>query len=367
MLNRYRKVGTADLGYDGNSNLKYDGVTYYNYDDENRLTSMTKLDDGTFTPSFVYDPNGRLFQTTFNGKTTQYLYDGDALVGQYVNGVLQRRYVHGDQVDEPLVQYNGSTTATADRIYLHADHQGSIIAQSNSTGATVTALAYDVYGIPASTNADGFGYTGQLWLKEVGLDYYKARMYSPRLGRFLQTDPIGYKDDMDLYTYVGNDPLNKTDPTGEQMVQDTAFQRAALSYQYKENISLLTGKVQAGQMAEGIGHVKNGLEGGAVVAYSVGHPEVGLALSKTSDLVGVGKAGLDALANDKDPGKAMVVEGASNIVADGIVKVPGAIATGLIKDETVRNLTEGAVERTSQKLSNEISDQMDEQVEKKHP
>ncbi|WP_154586011.1 RHS repeat-associated core domain-containing protein, partial [Burkholderia cenocepacia] len=54
----------------------------------------------------------------------------------------------------------------------------------------------------------------QQLIGSLGLYYYKARFYSSGLGRFFQTDPVGYKDDQNLYAYVGNNPVNRTDPDG---------------------------------------------------------------------------------------------------------------------------------------------------------
>ena len=105
-------------------------------------------------------------------------------------------------------------SGTGSKTWLYGDHLGSIIATANSVGTSTATYTYGPYGEPNVTTGIRFRYTDQQWLSELGLYCYKARFYSPSLGRFLQTDPVGYGSDLNLYAYVGNDPVNQTDPSG---------------------------------------------------------------------------------------------------------------------------------------------------------
>jgi len=101
--------------------------------------------------------------------------------------------------------------------YYHFDGLGSVAALSDSTGCIVEQYSYDVFGEPnrVSDVNNPYLFTGRRLDPETSNYYYRARYYEPSIGRFLQTDPIGYYGGLNLYTYCGNNAVNWLDPLGD--------------------------------------------------------------------------------------------------------------------------------------------------------
>ncbi len=330
-LNQYTAVSGAAFSYDANGNLTGDGAWTYGYDTDNRLISAGKAG---LSAAFSYDAPGRLRQTAMGSVQTRLLYDDMDLIAEYDGaGVMQKRYVHGPGIDEPLVVYEGSGTAA--KSWLYANHQGSIIARANTSGASEGAYSYGPFGEPsAPADTLRWRYTGQQYVPALGLSYYKARWYSPTLGRFLQTDPAGYQEDLNLYAYVGNSPVTKVDPSGEVPVPVVAFaigagMDAAIQF-------ILNGSVdwtQAG-LSGGAAVITGNIGAGLQQAAYRGAISSGAAVGYTGLAGGAASASASA-ANDMLKGQSPDV---INMALFGLGGAVGAAGGSYITNATSRSL-----------------------------
>jgi RHS repeat-associated protein len=167
--------------YDPNGNLISDGTNAYQWDARNRLIGIT----GSVTASFVYDALGRRISKTFNGVTTQFIYDDKDIVAELGNGGVKATYLRPLTIDEPFVRQENAAE------YYHRDALGSTVALSNASGGLSTTYTYEAFGKTTVTgvSSNPFQFTGR---ENDGGDYYyyRAREYSAKLHRFLSRDPI---------------------------------------------------------------------------------------------------------------------------------------------------------------------------------
>jgi len=243
-------VNQVNYFYDNNGNLisKVDGVivdgvipekiktTNYKYDFENRLTKVITPDanlsfnycscptlagiDSTYGDcgACADSPSGKRISKTVNGETI-YTICFDPTMDLDVNGNIIAKYVQNPTIlDEPISIQTGSG-----KYYYLVDGLGSVTGLTDSNGNLVATYKYDAFGNIISETGDAtlnainpYRFTSRVYDKEAGLYYYRARYYDAKVGRFTQKDPLRSEltEGNNLYVYVGNNPVNRVDPSG---------------------------------------------------------------------------------------------------------------------------------------------------------
>ncbi len=156
------------------------------------------------------------------------LFDGDHWFIEYDNqNTIVSSNLYGNGIDEILYRFNSEAPAGSQRQWLYPDRNNNTSMVTGEEGEVLEWYRYDAFGLPSVYNASNtllpggtaianrFLFTGREWNPAQKFYEYRNRAYSPSLGRFTSEDPKGFDaGDYNLYRYVGNDPLDKTDPMG---------------------------------------------------------------------------------------------------------------------------------------------------------
>ena len=217
--------------YDNDNRLLTAGTATFGYDNNGNLTAKTVGSSKTsYTP---YLNNNMLAQVTTGGKTYSYNYDGlgNRIVKddtRYVvdpSVALSKILAETDSSGNITVYYVyglglvSKITSEGKAYYYHYDGLGSTVAITDSSGNIVNKYAYDAFGSVLKSEeqiTNSFKYVGMFGVMDEGngLLYMRARYYDPEVGRFINKDPIGLVGGLNLYAYVGNNPVNYVDPSG---------------------------------------------------------------------------------------------------------------------------------------------------------
>lgn len=166
--------------------------------------------------AYRYDAAGQRVSKTVNGVTQNFLWNGGDIAKEYTStGAVRADYFLG--AGREGIKTNGQW------YYYLSDIQGSTLMLTNASGQSVATYDYSDYGETRQTSGstalyNPFLYTGQEYDFETSLYHLRARHYSPGLGRFFSRDPIGYAGGSNLMGYCAGDPVNCSDPTGNDRI-----------------------------------------------------------------------------------------------------------------------------------------------------
>ncbi|MDB5335766.1 MAG: hypothetical protein JWN70_1385 [Planctomycetaceae bacterium] len=228
-------------------------ATAFTYDSNGSRISSTAAAKGATpaaTTAFSYNPGGDLESVgvpalgSTAAKTISYTSDGDGLRQSRAEGSTSsqflwaaglglpllldddnKTYLHGPS-SAPIAQVSGGGTIQ----YIHGDLLGSTRLITSAAGAVAGATQYDEYGnrlAHAGSAVSAMAYTGNLTDSDTGLVYLRARDYGPASAQFITVDPA-VDSTPQPYTYVANNPLQLTDPTGLEFWGD--FGNNALAF-----------------------------------------------------------------------------------------------------------------------------------------
>ena len=206
---------TTSYGYNSANEMTSAGSTTYSYDANGNETGWSGGPTLTYNAKDQMTALGTLALSYLGPNQVELISDGAALVGNDVLGVASRGQEFYTRTDdgEVLAKRNGSSN----NWYLH-DGIGSVVGVTDASGAGAGGYTYDPFGNPLGTAPNiPWGYAGGYAGPWGGIYHFGYRFYDPTVGRWTQQDPImgpGDLQEANGYTYVGNSPIDSTDPTG---------------------------------------------------------------------------------------------------------------------------------------------------------
>ena len=203
----------ASWTHDANGNVISDGVFTYTWDALNRLVQVEE--NANIIASYAYDSQNRRISKTVGANTTHYIYDlnSQLIAETLADGTPLRDYFYLEGQPLAVREYQN----TPGLYYFLNDHLGTPQQLITPSGTVVWQAAYLPYGeaqVITETVHNNLRFPGQYFDAETGLQYNWNRYYDPETGRYISADPIGLAGGLNLYAYVGGNPINAIDPEG---------------------------------------------------------------------------------------------------------------------------------------------------------